>query len=423
MTIATGADTIARPSRSARHRRNLEHAMSTTTPAGPTPGTFSVTAHDRIIFGTPAGEAVVAEAERYGARRVFVTSTRSLAQKENGPLQRLERALGTRHVGTYATIKSHSPREDVVAGANAAREAKADLLVAVGGGSVIDATKAMQLCLWAGLDSPDAMEPYCLGFERTKQSQVALPADPVRMIAVSTTLSASEFTENAGVTQSKTNTKQSFRHRLFAPRTVVLDPAATLDTPDWLLFCTGIRSVDHAVENYCNERASLATEALSLQGLRLLTRALPAIKKNPQDLASRLEAQVGMWQAIAPSASGVPTGASHGIGYALGATFGIAHGHTSCVMLPAVLRWNAAVNGGRQKALAAAMGAPDRPAHELVKELIAGLDQPTSLRAVGIKRENLDEIAKRALSYHPVQVNPRPVRTTADVMEILELAW
>jgi maleylacetate reductase len=386
-------------------------------------GTFNITAHDRIIFGMPAGEATVAEAERYGAKRVFVTSTRSLAQKENGPLQRIERALGALHAGTYAAIRSHSPREDVVAGANAARAAKADLLVAVGGGSVIDATKAMQLCLWLGLDSPEAMEPYCLGFERTKYSAVDMPADAVRMVAVSTTLSASEFTENAGITQSATNTKQSFRHRLFAPRTVVLDPAATLDTPEWLLFCTGIRSVDHAVENYCNERASPATEALSLQGLRLLSRALPAIKRNPHDLAPRLEAQTGMWQAIAPSASGVPTGASHGIGYALGATFGVAHGHTSCVMLPAVLRWNASVNGERQKALAAAMGAPERPTWELVKELIAELDQPTTLRAVGIKRENLSEIARRALAYHPVKVNPRPIRTEGDVMEILELAW
>jgi maleylacetate reductase len=335
----------------------------------------------------------------------------------------MERALGARHVGTYSTIRSHSPREDVVAGARAAREAKADLLVAVGGGSVIDATKAMQLCLWMGLDSPEAMEPYCLGFERNKYKDMTLPADPIRMIAVSTTLSASEFTENAGITQSATNTKQSFRHRLFTPRAVVLDPESTLDTPDWLLYCTGIRSVDHACANYCNAKANLATEALSLQGLKLLSRALPAIKRSPQDLAPRLEAQIGMWQAIAPSASGVPTGASHGIGYALGATFGVAHGHTSCVMLHAVLKWNAAVNAERQKALSAAMGAPGRSASDLVRELVAGLDQPTTLQAVGIKRENLDEIARRALAYHPVQVNPRPIKTTDDVKEILEIAW
>jgi maleylacetate reductase len=395
----------------------------TDTHAGLTAGAFNVTAHERIVFGRPAGEAVVAEAERTGASRVFVTSTRSLAQKENGPLQRIEQALGSRHVGTYATISAHSPREDVVAGAAQARAAKADLIVAVGGGSVIDATKAMLLCLWAGLDSPDAMEPYCIGFDRSKSSAVTLPADPIRMVAVSTTLSASEFTENAGITQSATNTKQSFRHRLFAPRAVILDPASTLDTPDWLLYCTGIRAVDHAVEGYCNARASPATEALSLQGLKLLSQALPAIKQDPSNLAPRLEAQFGMWQAIAALAAGVPTGASHGIGYALGATFGVAHGHTSCVMLPAVLKWNAAVNGERQKALAAAMGKPERLASDLVKALVAGLDQPVSLQAVGIKRENLNEIAKRALAYQPVQLNPRPIKTAADVMEILEIAW
>ena len=391
--------------------------------AGPITGTFNVTAHERIVFGVPAGEAILAEAERTGAQRVFVTSTRSLTQKQDGPLQRVETALGSRHAGTYASIKSHSPREDVVAGARAARAANADLLLAVGGGSVIDATKAMQLCLWLGLDSIEAMEPYCLGFERSKHSMLSLPPEPIRMVAISTTLSASEFTENAGITQSATNTKQSFRHRLFAPRVVILDPAATLDTPDWLLFSTGIRSVDHAVENYCNPKANPATEALSLQGLKLLYRALPAIKRSPRDLAPRGEAQFGMWQAIAASAAGVPTGASHGIGYALGATFGVAHGHTSCVMLPAVLKWNAAVNGERQKALAEAMGAPGQAAGDLIKELVAGLDQPVTLREVGIKRDNLGELARRALNYHPVQVNPRPIKSVGDVMEILELAW
>jgi maleylacetate reductase len=386
-------------------------------------GTFNVTAIERIVFGRPAEEAVRAEAERLGAARVFVTSTRSLADRGHGPLRRLEQALAGRHAGTFTHIRSHSPREDVVAGAREARAAGADLLVAVGGGSVIDATKAMQLCLWLGLDSPEAMEPYCLGFERTRYSAFALPHDPIRTITVSTTLSAAEFTENAGITQSATNTKQSFRHRLFAPRVVILDPAATLDTPEWLLLSTGIRAVDHAVENYCNALANPATEALSLQGLRLLSRALPAIKRDVGDLAARLEAQFGMWQAISASASGVPTGASHGIGYALGATFGIAHGHTSCVMLPAVLQWNAAVNGVRQEALAAAMGAPGRPASTLVRELVAGLGQPVTLRAVGIRREQLAEVARRALAYHPVKVNPRKIQSAADVMQILELAW
>ena len=106
-------------------------------------GRFAVQAIEQILFGMPLEEAIMAEVERYGAARVFVTSTRSLSQLENGPLQRAIKALGSRHVGTYSRISAHSPREDVIAGANAARAADADLMVAVGGGSVIDATKAM----------------------------------------------------------------------------------------------------------------------------------------------------------------------------------------------------------------------------------------------------------------------------------------
>ncbi|MGE3914154.1 MAG: iron-containing alcohol dehydrogenase [Hyphomicrobiaceae bacterium] len=386
-------------------------------------GTFSISASERIVFGQPLEEAIVAEAKRYGARRIFLTSTRSLAKLANGPLQRAERALGTMHVGTHTEISSHSPREDVIAGAAKARAEKADLLVAIGGGSTIDATKSMLMCLWLGLDSIDAMEPYRAGQDVKDPKRITAPADPIRMLAVSTTLSASEFTSTSGITLSATNTKQTFIHRMMAPRSIILDPAATLDTPQWLLFSTGIRAVDHAVESYCNPDANPATEQQSLQGLRMLHSGLPRIKRDPASLPARMEAQFGMWQAIAPSVAGVAMGASHGIGYALGATFGVPHGHTSCVMLPAVLTWNAPVNGERQKALSAAMGAPGRPAGELVKELVGGLDQPTSLRDVGITRDRLDEIATRALAYKPVRINPRPIKSAADVREILELAW
>ena len=92
-------------------------------------------------------------------------------------------------------------------------------------------------------------------------------------------------------------------------------------------------------------------------------------------------------------------------------------------MLPAVLRWNASVNGQRQGALSAAMGEPDRPAADLIAELIAGLDLPGSLRAVNITRDSLDEIAEKALGYEAVRMNPRRIDSPQDVREILELAW
>jgi maleylacetate reductase len=386
-------------------------------------GHLIVQAQERVLYGQAAEHAVLDEVARYGHERVFVVSTRSLTRLENGPLQRIERALGDRHVGTFGAVRSHSPREDVISGAHAARHAQADVLVAVGGGSVIDATKAMQLCLWLRLETPEALEPYRGGAPPEIARQFSPPANAIRMLSVSTTLSASEFTSSAGVTDSTINAKQSLSHRMLVPRSAVLDPTATLDTPLWLLFSTGIRAVDHAVESYCSPQASLVTENTSLLGLELLHRSLPPIKADPGDLEARMSAQFGMWQAIAANAAGVPNGASHGIGYVLGASYNVAHGHTSCVMLPAVLKWNAVVNADRQRALSIAMGSPEREASDLVAELVRALDQPTSLRDVNIKREDLEKIANRSLGYGPVKTNPRPVRTAADLMEILELAW
>ena len=123
-------------------------------------------------------------------------------------------------------------------------------------------------------------------------------------------------------------------------------------------------------------------------------------------------AQFGMWQAIAGFAGGARMGASHGIGYALGATFGIAHGHTSCIMLPAVLQYNAAHNAVRQRELSIAMGQPDIPAHRLIGDLIRGLKQPSRLADVKIGAEHFEEIARRALVYPNLRDNPTPLTTT-----------
>ena len=385
-------------------------------------GTFFMQAQEQVVFGRPAAQAVLEQVERMGARRVFLTSGRTLGQLDDGPLQRIRRALGDRHCGTWSQIRAHSPREDVIDGALAAREAGADLLVAVGGGSVIDATKAMLMAIWMQLDTPADMAPYRNNQPPGEARPVEAPVGAVRMLAVSTTLSASEFTPNAGVTESQTHTKQSYSHRLMVPLTAILDPQATLDTPSDLLFNTAIRAVDHAVESFCSPKANPATEPLSLQGWRLLARSLPAIQADPTDLDARLKAQFGMWQAIAGSVAGARTGASHGIGYALGATFDIAHGHTSCVMLPAVLRWNAAVNADRQRLLSEAVGQPDVPAADLVAALVARLGLPGSLRDVGVGPEHFADIAKRALVYVNLRDNPRPITGIDEVIEILELA-
>src|SRR5262249_39623084 len=114
---------------------------------------------DSVVYGKDAAEAVADLAQRYNAKRLFILSTRSLAD----PAAKLQQAIGPICLGLHPAIAAHSPRADVIAAAAAAREAQADLLIAFGGGSVIDATKLIQFCLWANLTESQQLDPWRLG--------------------------------------------------------------------------------------------------------------------------------------------------------------------------------------------------------------------------------------------------------------------
>lgn len=379
---------------------------------------------ERVVYGRPAGAALRAEAERIGARRVFVTTSKSVAQ--SAFVASVIAELGDRHAGTYAGITAHSPRPCVIEGAAMARHANADLIVAVGGGSVIDATKAMLIALWQNATRVDDLDLYRAG--RPKEGAappseaINPPAGAIRMLAVPTTLSAAEFNAFAGITDPRKGIKESFGHRLVVPQVIVLDPAATLATPMDLMLSTGVKAVDHAVERLCSQQAHPFVLGTATEALKLLARALPAHKQNPDDMATRLDLQFGMWLSIGAGTSGVGVGASHGIGHVLGAACQVPHGHTSCVMLPAVLRWNLPANADRQARVSEAFGKSDQPAADLVAKLVAGLGLPGRLSEVGVGSDRFREISEKSMHDRAVLNNPRPIEGPDQVMEILQLA-
>lgn len=379
---------------------------------------------ERVVYGRPAGAALRAEAERLGAKKVFITTSKSVAQ--SALLASVIDGLGDLHAGTYAGITAHSPRPCVVEGAAMARAAGADLIVAVGGGSVIDATKTILIALWQNVTDVGQLDAYRAG--RPKEGAappseaISPPAEAIRMIAVPTTLSAAEFNAFAGITDPRKGIKESFGHRLIVPRVIVLDPAATLATPMDLMLSTGLKAVDHAVERLCSQQAHPFVLGTATEALKLLARALPAHKANPDDMATRLDLQFGMWLSIGAGTSGVGVGASHGIGHVLGAACHVPHGHTSCVMLPSVLRWNLPANAERQKRVGEAFGRPDAAAGDLVEGLVKALGLPGRLSEVGVGRDRFREIAEKAMHDRAVLNNPRPIKDPDQVMEILELA-
>jgi maleylacetate reductase len=377
-----------------------------------TSGRIVFTDMEQVHFGKPAAASVAELVNANGASRVFLMVSGTL-NRQTDEVEKVRRALGNKCIGTFDRMPAHSPRSAVIAAAQQARDAKADLIVTLGGGSITDGAKAVQLCLANDITTVE-------GIDKVRNADVKAPT--VRQVSIPTTLSAGEFSGIAGVTNEATKVKELFRHPLTIPQAVILDPEVTRHTPMWLFLSTGIRAVDHCVEGVCSNESTEFTNASALHGLALLARGLPKVKADPADMKARLDCQIGSWLSMGGLAAGVPMGASHGIGYVLGAVFDIPHGHTSCIMLPSVMRWNKSANADRQALIANAMGHPGKDAGDVLDQFIRGIGMPRSLSEVKIGKEHFERIAAQAMGTPWVPRNPRKIDGPAQVKEILELA-
>jgi maleylacetate reductase len=321
-------------------------------------GTHTFLQTTRVHFGADALEKLEQEARSYD--RAFVITGRSL-NEETSLIRSVETLLGRRHAGTFARIGQHTPGGAVERAAVEAEIAAADLLVSVGGGSVIDGTKAVA----RGLGHP---------------AQVAVP----------TTLSGAEWANRAGVTDESAGRKRGFVDPMTVPQVVVLDPEATIFTPETLWLSTGVRALDHAIEGFLYGGDHPITDVTGLEGARRLLEYLPLSRREPEDLEVRLELQLASWLAYFGPAN-TPMGLSHELGRRTGASYEVPHGITSCIILaPSLQVMKKHVPEERwQKLSAACDGSPPERVSSLVEEL--GL--PGRLREVGVPEEDLEAIA------------------------------
>ena len=321
-------------------------------------GTHRVLPTARVHFG--AGSVKEIETEARSCDRAFVITGRTLAEKTD-LVQRVERLLGEKHAGTYAGIGQHTPGGAVEEAAGEAEMAAADLLVAFGGGSVVDGTKAIA-------------------------RQLGYPAQ----ISIPTTLSAAEWAHRVGVTDEAAGKKSGFADPRAVPPVVILDPEMTVFTPEKLWLSTGIRALDHAVEGFLYGGPHPITDVTGLEGARRLFEYLPRSKEKPEDLDARAELQVAAWLSyFAPL--NTPMGLSHGLGRRIGASYGVPHGITSCITLaPSLEVMRERIDGDLWSALAGAVEG-DPPSR--IAGLVEGLGLPDSLRGAGVPEKDLGDIA------------------------------
>jgi maleylacetate reductase len=129
-----------------------------------------------------------------------------------------------------------------------------------------------------------------------------------------------------------------------------------------------------------------------------------------------------MWLAMSGAGAGQGLGASHAIGHTLGGSYGVPHGITSCIALPAVLRWNEGVADERQALVANLLGSKRGSASQAVKGLATSLGLPTDLKSVGIGPDKFQAIAEHTMHDRGVRSNPRPIKGPEDIVEILKIA-
>jgi maleylacetate reductase len=381
---------------------------------------FEFPALERLIYGKPAASALAAEAERLGAKRVFLVVSGTM-NRTTDEVAKVRAALGDRYAGTYDRIPPFTPRSAVLEAAALARTSGADLVVTFGGGSVTEGGKMVRLCLQHDITDVDGFDRLR---SRAKTKGAASADDRTRIpqIAIPTTLSAGELTTGGGATDERVKRKFSHGDAQSIPRTVIFDPAPTVHTPLWAWLSTGMRAVDHAVEGLCSPRANPVSDAMYQHALKLLGASLRKTKRDPGDLDARLESFYGIWLAIAGRHGGVEMGASHGIGHTLGGSFGVPHGYTSCVVLASVLRYNRTATAERQSLVAEALGHSGEDAADVVENLLADLELPRRLSDVGIGPEQFTSIATTAMHDRLLKSNPIEITSPEQVLKILEAA-
>ena len=278
------------------------------------------------------------------------------------------------------------------------------MLVGLGGGSAIDAAKAI-----AGL----ANEPAPT-VEYQEGRALLAPARP--LVAIPTTSgTGSEATKVAVLSNRERQIKKSIRADTMWPAVAVVDPELTLSCPPEVTAASGMDALVQAIEAFTSIHASPLTDGLAFEAARRLIRWLPTAVDQGGDLEAREQCAYGSLMAGMALAN-ARLGAVHGIAHPLGARYGLAHGVACAVLMPPVMRLNAAHVGDKYERLTHEAG---RDIIELVESLVERFGLHAALSAVTIPREDFPAIVAESMPSGSLKANPKPV-TEADVVAILE---
>ena len=356
-------------------------------------------------FGQGAIQEIVNEIKNRHFKKALVTSTPDLFEfKVATKVTDLLDAAGIAYE-VYDGIKPNPTIENVKAGVEACKAAGADVIVAFGGGSPIDTSKAIATII----TNPEFADIRSLeGLAPTKN-----PCLPI--IAVTTTSgTAAEVTINYVITDVEKNRKFVCVDPHDIPIVAIVDPDMSASMPTGLCAATGMDALVHAVEGYITKGAWELTDMLHLKAIEIIGRSLRSAVAG--DYAGREAMSLGQYIA-GMGFSNVGLGIVHSMAHPLSAVYDIPHGKACAMLLTAVLKFNAPATGEKYREIARVMGVPNvdamdeatyrQAAIDVIQKLADDVGIPKSLSEAGVKREDIPFLAESAFNDACTPGNPR----------------
>ncbi|MBE8954776.1 MAG: lactaldehyde reductase [Quinella sp. 2Q5] len=371
--------------------------------------------NETSYFGPGAISEIVGEIKGRGCRKVMVVTDKDLIKFKVAT--RVTDLLAANGIAfeIYDNIKANPTIENVQTGVDFCKRCGADIIVAVGGGSAIDTSKAIAIIM----TNPEFADVRSLeGVAPTKNK--ALP-----IIAVSTTSgTAAEVTINYVITDVERNRKFVCVDPHDIPVVAVVDSEMSASMPPKLCAATGMDALVHAIEGYITKGAWELTDMVHLKAIEIISKNLRRSVKG--DPAGREAMALGQYIA-GMGFSNVGLGIDHSMAHPLSAVYDIPHGTACAILLAPVLKFNAPATGERYREIARAMGVKGvdemsqdeyrAAAIEAVAKLSSDVGIPTKLSELGVKADDIDFLAASALADACTPGNPRDV-TAEEIAEI-----
>lgn len=324
-------------------------------------------------------------------------------------------AAGLRH-GTFSDVSPNPTDVEVAAGKVAFLAGGHDSVIALGGGSGMDAGKAISLVQNTKRDL------WSFDYNLAPPAELG-KADFVPLLCVPTTSGTGAETEStAMITDTRRGIKGCVWHPAQKPFAALLDPELTIGLPRNLTAWTGCDALTHAIEAYCVPSFHPMCDGIALQALGMVYRALPEAIDVPASIPARGAMLVGSCLAGVSFLKGL--GMVHAVSHMVGAEFDTQHGLTNAVLLPQVLRFNAPAIGARIAPMCQAMGLEGADFETFYGAVCGLLDRcgiPRSLAEIGVTADRIDSVAAKAMTDTAAATNPRPF-TLEEVTSLIRAA-